>query len=88
MIRAYSISDSTIDNTVELIKTTRGFKNSILIEYDVFSLVNRPKRQIKLIKYDAYKNIIYIPIIWEKRKLTNKYIRYQFTGQYFEKLIN
>jgi hypothetical protein len=88
IIRAYSISDSIIDDSVKLIKTASGLKNSILIEYDFFSVVDRPDRPIKLIKYDADKKIIYIPVVWENGKVTNKYIRYQFTGQYFEKLTN
>jgi hypothetical protein len=86
VIRAYSINDSTIDDSVKLIKTASGLQNSILIEYDFFSLADRPERPLKLIKYDADKKIIYIPIVWENGKVTNKFIRYQFTGQYFEKL--
>lgn len=86
VIRAYSITDSTIDNSVKLIKTESGLQNSILVEYDFFSVVDRPDRPIKLIKYDADKKTIYIPIVWENGKVTNKFIRYQFTGQYFEKL--
>ena len=86
VIRVYSITDSTIDNSVKLIKTASGLQNSILVEYDFFSVVDRPDRPIKLIKYDADKKTIYIHIVWENGKVTNKFIRYQFTGQYFEKL--
>lgn len=86
VIRAYCITDSTINDSVKLIKTASGLQNSILIEYDFFSVVDRPERPIKLIKYDVDKKIIYIPIVWENGKVTNKFIRYQFTGQYFEKL--
>lgn len=85
VIRAYSINDSTIDDSVKLIKTASGLHNSIFIEYDFFSVADRPERPLKLIKYDADKKIIYIPIVWEHGKVTNKFIRYQFTGQYFEK---
>ncbi len=86
VIRAYSINDSTLDDSVKLIKTASGLQNSIFIEYDFFSVADRPERPLKLIKYDADKKIIYIPIVWENGKVTNKFIRYQFTGQYFEKL--
>lgn len=87
VIRAYSISDSTIDDSVKLIKTASGLQNSISIEYDFFSVAARPERPIKLIKYDSDKKIIYIPVVWENGKVTDKYVRYQFTGQYFERLI-
>jgi len=86
IIRAYSILGSTIDDEVKLFKTTSGLHNSIEFEYDFFSVVDRPERPIKLIKYDEDKKIVYIPVIWENGKVTDKFIRYQFTGQYFEKM--
>lgn len=88
LIRVFSTTDNTIDDSVKLIKTKEGLQNSILIEYDIFSLVDKPERPRTLIKYDPEKKMIYIPIIWENGKVTQKFIRYQFTGQYFEKLKN
>lgn len=86
-IKAYSISGNTINDSVPLIKTQSGINNSISIEYDLFSVVDRPERPIHLIKYDADKKIIYIPIILEGGKVIDRFILYQFTGQYFEKVL-
>ena len=37
--------------------------------------------------YDAVKKIIYIPIVLDNGKVTNRYILYQFNGQYFEHIL-
>jgi hypothetical protein len=85
-ISAYTISNDTLNDKVKLIKTPSGLNNSILFEYDFFSVVDRRERPIRLIKYDTDKKIIYIPIVLENGKVTNRYIYYQFNGQYFEKV--
>ena len=85
IIRAYSISGSTLNDTIKLIKTKSGLQNSINIEYDFFSVVDRPQRPIRLIKYDTNNKKIYIPIVLENGKVTDRFITYEFTGQYFER---
>lgn len=80
-VRAYSISGNKINDSVRLFKTKSGPQNSISFEYDVSSVADRPE-----IKYDADKKIVYIPIVFANGKVTKNFIRYQFTGQYFEKL--
>jgi hypothetical protein len=87
-IQVYSVSGNLLNDTVSLIKTQNGLKNSIGFEYDFFSVVDRPERPIRLIKYDVAKKIIYIPVVLENGKVTDRFILYQFTGQYFEKKIN
>lgn len=84
-IGVYTISKDTLNNNVKLIKTSSGLTNSISFEYDFFSVVDRPERPIRLIRYDADKKTIYIPVVLENGKVTNRYILYQFNGQYFEK---
>jgi hypothetical protein len=86
-ISVYTITNDTLDDKVKLIKTKSGLNNSIHFEYDFFSVANRPERPIRLIQYDAAKKIIYIPMVLEDGKVTNKFIPYQFTGQYFEKIV-
>ena len=86
-IRVYSISGNTVDDNVKLIKTSTGIRNSINFEYDFFSVEDRPESPIHLIKYDAAKKIIYIPIVVGDGKVTDRFILYQFTGQYFEKIL-
>jgi hypothetical protein len=85
-ISVYAISNDTLNDKVKLIKTVSGLNNSINFEYDFFSVVDRPERPIQLIKYDTDKKIIYIPIVLENGKVTNRYILYKFNGQYFEKV--
>jgi hypothetical protein len=85
-IKVYSVSGSNLNDSVPLIKTSGGLKNSISFEFDFFSVVDRPERPLQLIKYDADKKIIYIPIVLENGKVTSRFIMYQFTGQYFEKI--
>jgi hypothetical protein len=85
-ISVYSISNDTLDSNVKLIKTKSGLNNSISFEYDFFSVVDRPERPIRLIKYDVDKKIIYIPIVLENGTVTDRYILYQFKEEYFEKV--
>lgn len=86
-IRVYSILNDILSDSIQLIKTSSGLNNSIVIEYDVSSVLKRPERPIRLIKYDNEKRIIYIPIVTEDSMVTDRYILYQFTGQYFEEIL-
>jgi hypothetical protein len=84
-ITVFSIEKNKLGET-PIIKTKNGLKNSISFEYDFFSVVDRPERPIQLIKYDQTKKTIYIPVVFENGKVTDKYITYKFTGEYFEKI--
>jgi len=48
--------------------------------------MDKPERPVHLIKYDKIKKIIYIPIVLEDGKVTDRYIQYKFNGSYFEKV--
>lgn len=69
---------------VKLIKTENGLTNSIDLYFDFFSVVDRPERPLKLIKYDHEKKQIYIPIVTEKDEITNSFLIYKYNGRYFE----
>ena len=84
-IEAFSIENSNLNKQVKLVKTAKGMTNRIGFEFDFFSVVDRPERPLKLIKYDKNKKIIYIPIVYEGGKVTDKFIQYKFNGKYFEK---
>jgi hypothetical protein len=86
ILRVYTISNDTLNDKVKLIKTTSGLNNSIRFEYDFFSVVDRPERPIRLMRYDTDKKTIYIPIVLENGKVTDRYILYRFNGKYFEKI--
>ncbi|HEV8283176.1 MAG TPA: hypothetical protein VGQ09_02635 [Chitinophagaceae bacterium] len=86
-IKVFTIQNNRLNDTIKLIKTKSGLVNSIDLEFDFFSVADRPERPVKLIKYDANKKIIYIPIVYEDGKVTGRFILYQFKGQYFEHIL-
>lgn len=83
-IKIFTIENNNLIDSVKLIKTKNGLINSIEVSFDFFSVVDRPERPLRLIKYDKEKKIIYIPIVYENGKVTDRYILYEFTGKYFE----
>lgn len=85
-IQAFTINKGKLGKDVKLIRTAKGFTNRISFEYNFFSVVDRPDRPLKLIKYDKAKKIIYIPVVNGDGTVTNKFIQYKFTGVYFEKI--
>jgi len=84
-IEVFSIENGVLNKNVKLFKTAEGMTGSISVEFDFFSVVDRPERPLKLIKYDKNKKVIYIPVVYEGGKVTNKFIQYKFNGKYFEK---
>lgn len=85
-IKIFSIENDNLNDTVRLIKTNSGLQNEINVEYDFLSVVDRPERPLRVIKYDPSKKIIYIPIVEDDGKVTNRFIKYQFNGKYFERI--
>ena len=81
---------STLLEENQLIDTTKIFKtktkklNNISVEFDFFSVADRPERPLELISYDEKKKIIYIPLVNNNGKVSNKNILYQLKGGYFE----
>lgn len=87
-IRVFTINNESLNSTTKLFKTKEGFTNSIEVTFDFFSVVDRPERPLRLIKYDRNSRTIYIPIVLKNGKVTERYILYKFTGQYFEYIKN
>ena len=56
-IKVVTIENNSINDSVKLIKTKEGLVNSISFEFDFFSVVDRPERPLKLIKYDNEKRL-------------------------------
>ena len=86
-IKVFTIENSSLDDTVKLFKTKTQLLNEINVGFDFFSVVDRPERPVRLIKYDPKKKIVYIPVVLEGGKVTDRYILYQFNGQYFEHIL-
>jgi len=84
-VKVFTIENNgSLDDTVKLFKTKTQLLNEINVGFDFFSVIDRPERPVRLIKYDPKKKIVYIPIVYADGKVTDKYIVYQFTGQYLE----
>jgi hypothetical protein len=86
-IKAFTIENNSLIDTLKLFKTKTELLNEIDVRFNFFSVVDRPERPLRLIKYDKDKKIIYIPIVLENGKVTDRYILYQFKGQYFEHIL-
>lgn len=85
-ININAIEGMYLNDTVALIKTNSGLTHSISFEYDFSTVVNRPERPLQLIKYNANEKTIYIPVVLEDGKVTNRFIEYRFNGEYFERV--
>jgi hypothetical protein len=83
-ISVYTIEGNELIDTVKLFRTKTKKLNSIDVEFDFFSVVDRPERPLELIVYDDKQKIIYIPVVDDKEQVTKKYILYQLKGGYFE----
>ena len=83
-IKIITLENQSLNDTIKLIKTKSGMANSIDVYFDFTSVVDRPERPIRLIKYDSNQKTIYIPIVDEDGDVTDMFILYKFTGQYFE----
>jgi hypothetical protein len=83
-ISTYNIEGNKLVGTVKLFKTKTKKLNSIEVEFDFFSVVDRPERPLELITYDDKQKIIYIPVVGDKGQVTKKNILYQLKGSYFE----
>ncbi|HEX6429820.1 MAG TPA: hypothetical protein VF008_19135 [Niastella sp.] len=83
-ISVYSIEGKNLVDTVKLFKTKTKKLNSINVEFDFFSVVDRPERPLELITYDDKQKIIYIPVVDGKGQVTKKNILYQLKDSYLE----
>ena len=75
-IAVYTIQDNKLVDTVKLFKTKTKYLNTIDVEFDFFSVVDRPERPLELITYDEKRKIIYIPVVNDKDAVINKNIRF------------
>ncbi|HEY1032841.1 MAG TPA: hypothetical protein VGD89_13785 [Flavipsychrobacter sp.] len=83
-VRAFSINNGKLVDA-NIIRT-KDMRNSISFYFDFFSVVDRPERPLKLIKYDGKTKTLYIPIVQEDGQVTGKFITYRFNGKYFERV--
>lgn len=86
-LKVFSIDNGTLNDKATLIKTQSGIKNQLGYEVDLSASSNRNNKiRSYYIEYDPKNKIISIPLILDNSKVTDKKIRYQFKGKYFEKI--
>jgi len=83
-ISVYTVANNKLNDTIKLFKTKTQKLNSIDVEFDFFSVADRPERPLELITYDEKQKIVYVPVVGEAGKVTKKNIMYQLKGGYFE----
>ncbi|HKG05249.1 MAG TPA: hypothetical protein VKB19_02265 [Pedobacter sp.] len=84
-INVFSISNDMLDSKTELIRTSRGMTHRLRVDYDLFSVIDRPERPVELITYNRETKVIQLALVNEDLQVTKKFIRYKFTGEYFER---
>lgn len=82
-IAVYTIRNSKLIDTVNLFQTKTERHNLINVEFDFFSVVDRPERPLQLIIYDDKKKKLYIPVVTDIGQVTSRNIVYQFKGNLF-----
>lgn len=80
---AFRINGKAIDS-VKLFKTKTEKLNEIQVNFDFFSVVDRPERPLKLITYNDEPGQLYIPLVGNKDEITKSNEVYQLKGNYFE----
>jgi len=86
-IHIFSIEGGKLTDA-KLIKTHSGLHGDLHYDYDFGSVVNIDFEKRPAIRFDNTTNTIYLPLVDGNRQMTNKFILYKFTGQYFEKVKN
>ncbi len=82
-ISVFTIDGDKLDDSIKLFKTKTKTLNRIDVNYDFFSVVDRPERPVELIKYDEKKKSIYIPFVNDKLQVLDNYFIYQLSDNLF-----
>lgn len=83
-VSVYFIDNNKLIDTAKLFHTKTKRLNSIDVEFDFFSVVDRPERPLELITYDESQKILYIPVVNDKGAVSNKNLLYQLKDDHFE----
>lgn len=84
-IQVFAIENEKLNTGTKLIKTPSGLHSQLSVECDLSAGVNHDINKIPNLSYNTKTQAIRIPLITAKGKITDKFITYKFTGQYFEK---
>lgn len=83
-IKAFELTDSGVNDSILLMKTPEGLKNSLDLAYDFFSVYDRPERPVAVIRYDPEKKTISVSTANDKGEIVPGNQFYSFNGTYFE----
>lgn len=83
-ISAFTIDNGKLNDSVELFKTRTEKLNSIRVEYNFFSVVDRPERPVELISYDEKRKLVYVAVVDDQGTVSKRNLLYQLKENYFE----
>ncbi|RYD98497.1 MAG: hypothetical protein EOP50_04905 [Sphingobacteriales bacterium] len=83
-VAVYAFDGGKLIDTVKLFRTGKERLERIDVDFDFFSVVDRPERPLQLITYDEKRGILYIPVVGRKDAVTGRNILYQWKGRYFQ----
>lgn len=79
-INAYKIDTGKL-NKIQVFKTKTNTLDQISVEYDFFSVVDRPERPVEVITLE--NNTLKIALVDNKQNVTSKNLIYEWDGEYF-----
>ncbi len=79
-INAYKIDSKNLQNAA-VFKTKTNTLDKISVEYDFFSVVDRPERPVELITFE--NNTLKIALVDDKQNVTSKNLIYEWNGDVF-----
>lgn len=82
MVQAFTIKNNRLIDSDKIFKTKTTTLNKIQVDFDFFSVVDRPERPLKLIKFE--KNKLYIPVVDKEGKVSDKFLIYQLNNNSFQ----
>lgn len=83
-IKLFKIEKFGLNDSLKLIKTKSGITDELYFEFNFFTVADGNEEN--LIHCNNKTKTIKIPIITEDLKVTKKFITYEYTGRYFERV--
>lgn len=77
-ITAYTINKGTLIPAAGFFVTGNKQSDKIDLDFDFFSVIDRPERPLKLINFNTEKQVLNIPITDKDDRITNHYKQYTF----------
>jgi len=82
-IKFFTINNNKLVEA-RLLKTRSGLIHEVGFEFDLFSVVDRKERPVKLIYFDSTRKTLKIPVVTTAGEVTRRFLVYKFNGKFFE----